>query len=398
MRLWRNLASGLLSLLVVVLAVAAGVIAWGRHEFSAPGPSTQATCIRIAPGAGLAPVSQSLRDLGIVSSAYLFRAGADYAGKAQSLKYGSYLIPEGTSMEQVLNVITAGGPSTCGTEITLRVGVRETAIILRDMDPETGTYAEVARFDPAVAETPEEILAATEKPDLRLRIAVAEGVTSWQIAEGLKAADFMTGDIGTIPPEGSLAPDTYDVSKGAVRQGLLDEMTRRQAVFLQAAWDGRAPDLPYATPEEALVMASIVEKETGVADERAVVASVFVNRLRRGMRLETDPTVIYGVTKGQGILDRGIRRSELQARTPYNTYLIDGLPPTPIANPGRAAIEATLHPADTDYVFFVADGTGGHAFGRTLEEHNQNVARWREIERQRGESTDSPVQGQNQGG
>lgn len=393
--IWRNLASGMLSLLVVLLAVAAGVIAWGRHEFVGPGPSTRATCIQIAPGAGLTPVSQSLRDLGIVSNAYVFRAGADYAGKAQSLKYGSYLIPEATSMEQVLQVITAGGPSTCGTEVTLRVGVRDTAIVLRDMDPDTGAYAEMARFDPLAAEAPQEVLAATEKADVRLRIAVAEGVTSWQIAEGLKAADFMTGEVSAIPPEGSLAPDTYDIRKGAVRQELLDEMGKRQSAFLQAAWDGRAPDLPYASPEEALVMASIVEKETGVADERAVVSSVFVNRLRRGMRLETDPTVIYGVTKGQSVLDRGIRRSELRRQTPYNTYLIDGLPPTPIANPGRAAIEATMHPAETDYVFFVADGSGGHAFAQTLEQHNQNVARWREIERQRGEATDSPVQGQN---
>lgn len=139
-------------------------------------------------------------------------------------------------------------------------------------------------------------------------------------------------------------------------------------------------------------MASIIEKETAVPDERRVVASVFVNRLRQGMRLETDPTVIYGITKGEGVLDRGIRGSELRRRTPYNTYQIDGLPPTPIANPGRASIQAALDPETTDYVFFVADGTGGHAFGRTLAEHNENVARWREIERQRGEAM-SPVQG-----
>jgi len=140
-------------------------------------------------------------------------------------------------------------------------------------------------------------------------------------------------------------------------------------------------------------MASIVEKETGVAAERPQVASVFVNRLEQGMRLETDPTVIYGITNGQGVLDRGLRRSELNTTTPYNTYRIDGMPPTPIANPGRAAINAALNPAQTDFIFFVADGTGGHAFARTLDEHNRNVARWREIEAQRGEATDSPVQG-----
>src|SRR5690606_32665965 len=164
------------------------------------------------------------------------------------------------------------------------------------------------------------------------------------------------------------------------------------AAILAAAWEAREPDLPYATPEEALIMASIIEKETGQPEERRVVASVFVNRLRQGMRLETDPTVIYGITEGRGVLDRGIRGSELRRRTAYNTYQIDGLPPTPIANPGRAAIAAALDPEDTDFVFFVADGSGGHAFGRTLEEHNRNVARWREIERQRGEPL-SPVQG-----
>jgi len=148
-------------------------------------------------------------------------------------------------------------------------------------------------------------------------------------------------------------------------------------------WASRAEGLPYKSPEEALVMASIVEKETGVPDERGVVAAVFVNRLRQGMRLQTDPTVIYGVTKGQGVLGRGLRRSELSAPTRWNTYVIDGLPPTPIANPGRASIEATLNPPDSPYIYFVADGTGGHAFASTLDEHNANVRKWRQIEADR---------------
>lgn len=390
--IWRHLASNLLTLLVILLAAAAGLIAWARHEFTGPGPSAQASCVRIAPGAALSQVSQTLADQGVVSNAYIFRAGADYAGKAQALRYGSYLIPPATSMEDVLHVITAGGPSTCGTEIILRVGVRDTALILRDTDPETGEFAELLRHDPASDEVPAEITEAVEKADVRLRIAVAEGVTSWQIAEGLRAAGFMTGEINDIPSEGSLAPDTYDVRRDAVRQQLLDEMARRQSTILSAAWEGRAADLPYATPEEALIMASIVEKETGIAAERPQVASVFVNRLRQGMRLQTDPTVIYGVTEGRSVMDRGLRRSELDRATPYNTYVIEGLPPTPIANPGRAAIEATMHPDSTDYLFFVADGSGGHAFGRTLDEHNANVARWREIERQRGLPNDTPVQ------
>ncbi len=391
--MWRNLASNLLSLLVLILVVAAGAIAWAKHQYSTSGPSTVASCVQVAPGASLNAISQQLADQGVVSSAYIFRAGADYSGKARGLKFGSYLMPAGASMEQVVATITAGGPSTCGTEVTVRIGVRENSVILRDMDPATGEYAEMMKYDPATTPAPEAIVNAADKPDARLRIAIAEGVTSWQITEGLKAATFMSGDIAGVPAEGSLAPDTYEVKKDADRQTLLGEMGTRQAAILQAAWDGRAEGLPYATPQEALVMASIVEKETGVADERPVVASVFVNRLERGMRLETDPTVIYGVTKGEGVLDRGLRRSELRTRTRYNTYMIDGLPPTPIANPGRAAIEAALHPGESDYIFFVADGSGGHAFARTLEEHNANVAKWREIEAQRGQPTDTPVQG-----
>lgn len=392
--IWRNLASNLLSLLVLVLVVVAGAIAWARHEFTGPGPSTRATCVQVAPGASLSRVSETLKDQGVVSNAYVFRAGTDYADKAQSLRFGSYMIPPGASMQDVLNTLTAGGPSTCGTEVTVRVGVRETAVVLRDIDAETGEYVEMMKYNPAEMAAPEAIVQAADKSDARLRIAIAEGVTSWQIAQGLKAATFMSGEIAETPPEGSLAPDTYDVRKGADRQALLDEMTARQATILLQAWEGRAPGLPYASPEEALIMASIVEKETGVAAERPQVASVFVNRLERGMRLETDPTVIYGVTKGESVLDRGLRRSELQRRTPYNTYQIDGLPPTPIANPGRAAIQATMHPDTTEYIFFVADGSGGHAFSRTLDEHNAAVARWREIERQQGQTIPSMVQGE----
>jgi UPF0755 protein len=157
-------------------------------------------------------------------------------------------------------------------------------------------------------------------------------------------------------------------------------MQAAQEQILADAWAARADGLPVATPEEALILASLVEKETGVPTERRQVASVFVNRLERGMRLQTDPAVIYGVTKGEGILGRGLRRSELDAPTPWNTYVIPALPPTPIANPGKASIEAALNPDTTDFVFFVADGSGGHAFAVTLDEHNRNVAAWRKIE------------------
>lgn len=390
--IWRHIASNFLTLLIVILIAVAAAIAWGKHAYVAPGPSAVASCVRVAPGASLSAVSEQLSRQGVISNAYIFRAGADYAGKSRDLKFGSYLMPPQSSMADVVATITAGGPSTCGTEVVFRIGVRENSVILRDTDAQTGQMAEQAKYVPGVEPAPELVSAAEAKPDTRLRIAVAEGVTSWQVVEGLKAAGFLGGSVAKVPDEGSLAPDTYDVQKGADRATLLAEMARRQSAFLAQAWDKRETGLPYQTPEEALIMASIVEKETAVPDERRLVASVFVNRLRQGMRLETDPTVIYGVTKGQGVLDRGIRGSELRRRTPYNTYQIDGLPPTPIANPGKAAIEAALDPDESDYVFFVADGSGGHAFARTLAEHNENVKRWREIEKQRGEAA-SPVQG-----
>ena len=390
--IWRHIASNFLTLLIVILIAAAAAIAWAKHQYSAPGPSAVAACVRVAPGASLAAVSEQLAAQGVVSNAYIFRAGTDYAGKSRDLKFGSYLMPPHSSMEDVVKVITAGGPSTCGTEVVFRIGVRENSVILRDMDATTGEFAEQAKYVPGAGDAPAAITEAEQKPDARLRITVAESVTSWQVVEGLKQAGFLAGEVANVPAEGSLAPDTYDVQKGADRAALLAEMGRRQAAILASAWESREAGLPYQTPEEALTMASIIEKETAVPDERRVVASVFVNRMRQGMRLETDPTVIYGITKGEGVLDRGIRGSELRRRTPYNTYQIDGLPPTPIANPGRAAIEAAMDPEDTQFVFFVADGSGGHAFARTLDEHNQNVQRWREIERQRGEAQ-SPVQG-----
>ena len=391
--MWRNIASNFLTLAIVVMIAVAGAIAWGKQQYSGPGPSAMAQCVQVAQGASLNAVSNQLVEQGAISNAYIFRAGVDYQGKAGQLKYGSYLVPPSASMEDIAAVITEGGPSTCGTEVIFRIGVRANSVVLRDLNSETGNYEERVRYDPATEPEPETIANAVQQPDARLRIAMAEGVTSWQVVEGLRAAGFMAGEVASVPAEGSLAPDTYEVDPGDDRAELLAEMARRQEAILAQEWEARPFGLPYASPEEALIMASIVEKETGVPDERETVASVFVNRLESGMRLQTDPTVIYGVTGGEGILDRGLRRSELDAATPYNTYQIDGLPPTPIANPGRAAIHAALNPASTDFFFFVADGTGGHAFGRTLEEHNANVARWREIEAQRGEPTDSPVQG-----
>jgi UPF0755 protein len=329
-----------------------------------------------------------------VSDARIFRIGADYSDKAEGLKFGSYLIGPGASMAEVLADLTTSGQSTCGREINFRIGVTVADVVLRELDPATNRYVEVVKFVPAVDAVPAEYLAVVEEPDIRWRVTLAEGVTSWQVVDALKRADFLTGEIKAVPPEGSLAPDSYEAVRGSERQALLDEMSARQVRILADLWAARAEGLPYASPEEALIMASIVEKETGVPEERRRVASVFINRLAQGMRLQTDPTVIYGITKGEGVLGRGLRQSELRRVTDYNTYVIDGLPPTPIANPGRLSIEAALNPDTTEYLFFVADGTGGHAFAVTLAEHNENVARWRAIEAAQGADGQTGVQGE----
>ncbi|MDP2080312.1 MAG: endolytic transglycosylase MltG [Pseudotabrizicola sp.] len=392
--MWRSIASNALTLFIVLLVVAAGVLAWGREAYKGPGPLTDAICFRVERGASLSSVSRALEAQGAVSDARIFRIGADYSDKAQLLKFGSYLIPPSASMVDVLKSLTEGGQSTCGRELNFRIGVNSADVILRELDAATNRYVEVVKFDPTVEALPQAYVDVAQEADLRFRVTLAEGVTSWQVVEALKRADFMTGEVAAVPPEGSLAPDSYEVDKGSDRAALLARMTVAQEQILAALWASRADGLPYASPEEALIMASIVEKETGVADERPQVASVFVNRLERGMRLQTDPTVIYGVTMGQGVLGRGIRQSELRRETPYNTYVISGLPPTPIANPGRLSIQAALNPDTTDYIFFVADGTGGHAFAVTLEDHNRNVARWREIERAQGQEGQTGVQGE----
>ena len=285
-------------------------------------------------------------------------------------------------MAEIVDLVTRGGASTCGTEVVYRIGVRTAEMRVRELDPATNRFTDVAEFVPGEVEVPEKYTEVREDRDTRYRIALAEGVTSWQIVEALKAADFLDGEVAEVPAEGSLAPESFEVVVGADRNELLAQMASIQATRVAEAWANRADGLPIDTPEEALILASIVEKETGVPEERRQVASVFVNRLKQGMRLQTDPTVIYGVTNGQGVLERGLRQSELRKETPYNTYVIDGLPPTPIANPGLESLEAALNPDDTSYLFFVADGSGGHAFAETLEEHNANVAKWRVLEEQ----------------
>jgi UPF0755 protein len=373
-----------MSFLILALIALAGAIAWGQREFRAQGPLTEAVFFEVPRGASLRRVSEDLEAAGIVTSAMLFRLGADYAEMSGALRFGNYEIPPGASMEQVLAIVTTGGPSSFRYTATYVLRLEGTGELrLRERVP--GTDEVVALADFAYEDGVPEVYSAlvADGTPIAYRVSVPEGLTSWQIVEGLRAADFLSGEIAEVPPEGVLAPDTFEVRRGQDRQEIIDKMLATQQDILVAAWAGRQDGLPLADAQEALILASIIEKETSVAEERRLVSSVFINRLNQGIRLQTDPTVIYGITEGRGVLGRGIRASELRAETPWNTYVIDGLPPTPIANPGRAAIEAAVNPEDTPLIFFVADGTGGHAFAETLEEHNRNVARWRQIEAER---------------
>lgn len=378
--MWRHIASNALTLFIVLLFLLGGAIAWGTGKYAATGPLAQAICLRVESGSNMRAVSKILEAEGAVSSPTVFRLGADYSEKASLLKAGSFLIEAGSSMEAIVDQITLDGRTTCGTEVVYRVGVTRTTIQIRELDPATNRYVELAVFNPAEEEIPAEYIQVKQEPDTRYRALIAEGVTSWQVVDALNRLDLLGDDYTEAPAEGSLAPDSYAFIPGNPVASIIDRMTESQARILANAWANRPDGIPLASAEEALILASIIEKETAVPGERRQVASVFVNRLNLGMRLQTDPTVIYGITEGQGVLGRGLRRSELRRETPWNTYVIPALPPTPIANPGKASIEAALNPDESEYIFFVADGTGGHAFATNLDDHNSNVARWRIIE------------------
>ncbi|MEM7523766.1 MAG: endolytic transglycosylase MltG [Pseudomonadota bacterium] len=324
----KHIVANFLTLLFLGLLVVAGLILVSIDRFSAPGPLSEATLVSISEGASLNSASETLVEAGAIESATLFRLGARYSGAQASLKFGDYEIPAAASMQDVLDIVTSGR-------------------------------------------------------SVQYKVTVPEGLTSWEVVQILNENEYLTGEVDAVPAEGSLAPDTYFVSRGSSRLAVLARMQAAQKAILEEAWARRAGDTPLATPEEALVLASIIEKETGVASERAKVGGVFVNRLRLGMKLQSDPTIIYGITNGEGPLDRPIRRSDISRPTAYNTYVIDRLPPGPIANPGREAIFAAVAPDETEALYFVADGTGGHAFASTLRDHQKNVAVWREIERAR---------------
>jgi UPF0755 protein len=321
----RNIAANTITVLIVCGLMLLAAIEYAKREFSAPGPLTEEVIVVLEKGSGLKDASRVLKEHGAIDNEFLFRLGSRYRREDRDLRYGEYLIPPHASMQEILDQMVRGDT-------------------------------------------------------IQHKVTVAEGLTSSQIVELLRSSDILRGEISEIPPEGSLAPDTYFIERNMTRAEVLERMAEAQTATLTDAWEKRAPDIPLASAEEALILASIVEKETGIASERGLVASVFINRLKRGMRLQSDPTVVYGVTLGKGPLGRGLRRSELDQVTPYNTYQIDGLPPTPIATPGRDAIMAVVNPEVTDYLYFVADGTGGHVFAKSLDEHNRNVANWRRIE------------------
>ena len=252
----------------------------------------------------------------------LFQIGVRLHGETSALKAGEYAIPSHASMFDIMNILIAG-------------------------------------------------------KSIEHKVTMAEGLTS-QMAYNLVRDDpVLVGDAGPLPPEGGLLPETYLFMRGATRGEIIDKMKKAQQTVLDELWEKRAPGLPIKTKEEAVILASIVEKETAIAAERRHVASVFVNRLRMGMKLQSDPTIIYGITKGYP-LGRRIRQSEIERATPYNTYAIAGLPAEPICNPGKDALAAVLNPAQSKDLYFVADGTGGHIFSATVEEQNKNVAKWRD--------------------
>lgn len=384
--MWKHIAANGLTFMIVALFLVGGVIAWGTAEYSAEGPLEQAICLQVNPGNNMRIVSEKLADQDAISSPSIFRIGVDYTDLAPQLKAGSFLVPEGASMEQIADIVTRGGQSTCGTEIVYRIGVNRVLAEVRELEPATGRFVELASFDPAEGNAPAVYSDIRNEADTQYRVVMAEGVTSWQVVQALNSLEFMDGNVEDIPPEGMLAPNSYEVQPGDSVADLLADMQSAQEATLAQSWAERADGLPLASPEEALILASIIEKEASTSDERFDVASVFTNRLRLGMRLQTDPTVIYGVTEGRGVLGRGLRQSELRADNPWNTYVIDGLPATPIANPGASSIEAALNPANTDFIFFVAktlDPRDGHNFAVTLDEHNSNVAIYRRLEAER---------------
>ena len=320
---------------IVLVTAGAGLALWyGKATFEERGPSTENDTVLVKPNTGLIQIADLLERNGLISDGVIFRLGVQAYDNDDKLKAGEYEIKAGASMHEIMELLKSG----------------------RSM-----LYS----------------------------LTVPEGVTVDQAFQRIASNEVLTGDMPPeMPQEGTLIADTQRFTRGTTRQEVINKMLAEQKKLVEGIWERRAPDHPLKDIEEFVTLASIVEKETGVADERSRVAAVFLNRLGKGMRLQSDPTIVYGLFGGKGKpSDRPIYRSDIDKPTPYNTYVINGLPPTPIANPGRASLEAVANPSKTEDLYFVADGTGGHVFATTLEEHNENVARWRALEKKQAEET-----------
>ncbi|HYK78725.1 MAG TPA: endolytic transglycosylase MltG [Micropepsaceae bacterium] len=321
----RAFFTSFIVLIVLAVAAIAGGAWWENNYFVQEGPAAAQTVVVITPGSGLNRIAATLAQAGVIENGLLFRAGVMRRGRTAQLKAGEYAFPPHASEAQVVDMLV------------------------------------------------------THKT-LEHRLTIPEGLTSDAAVALVKADPTLTGDVPVVP-EGSLLPETYLFERGTTRAELLARMHKAQEALLAQVWPKRKEGLPFASQEDALKLASIVEKETAIPSERPRIAAVFINRLQNGMKLESDPTIIYGLTKGVP-LGHPLRQSELATPNPYSTYQIAGLPPTPISNPGRDAIQAVLNPSDSQELYFVANGTGGHVFAKTAAEHQRNVAQWRKIEQQ----------------
>jgi len=258
--MWRHIASNAVTFLIVALFLLAGVILWGQGQYKGAGPLQQAICLQVERGSNFTRVSEDLASQGAVSNAAIFRIGVDYENKTGQLKAGSYLVPEGATMEEIVSIVTRGGASTCGTEVVYRIGVTRATVQVRELDPATNRFVEKVSFNPAEDAAPALYTEVKQKGDTRFRVALAEGVTSWQVVEELKSVDVLEGNVAEVPAEGSLAPDSYEVAIGDTRADLIARMERAQQVRIARVWEARSDGLPLESPEDMLTLASIVEK------------------------------------------------------------------------------------------------------------------------------------------
>ncbi len=332
-----DVLNGFLSLFVLGLLLVCGGLLFGASQFYGDGPTREEILFRVESGSGFGTTAERLENQGLITNSYVFRAGGWVLDAQKSIKAGDFKIAAGSSMADILTELTEGTP-------------------------------------------------------IRYAVTIPEGWTAWDVVQKLNDDTNLVGEVSSLPAEGSILPGSYDYVPGDTRKSVLEKMQTAMTTELATIWASRSPDLPLETPEQLVILASIVEKETGVATERPQVAAVFVNRLRQSMRLQSDPTIIYGITKGQSTLGRGLKRSEIEQKTGYNTYQIDGLPPTPIANPGKDALLAVANPDHHQYLYFVAasgNPADGHVFATTYAEHRANVAKWRQIERDAARQTEA---------